>query len=164
MVSSDIFGCPMNGMCTVLFFIALSLKSLLSLSSSPPSKAEAFEDFKLGQGSKINHIFKENKAVLLERRSLLQQLTEEVNMIKREIDCITAFIQQRQETRRGQGTLNVDIIKTILRKVVDALICALLFSMDPCLFSCQACHTPKEDEYKLVRDYQFSCFHFLTGK
>ncbi|KAL7374132.1 hypothetical protein ABVT39_022718 [Epinephelus coioides] len=70
---------------------------------SPPSKAEAFEDFKLGQGSEINHIFKENKAVLLERRSLLQQLTEEVNMIKREIDCITAFIQQRQETRRGQG-------------------------------------------------------------
>ncbi|XP_074478278.1 kinesin-like protein KIF9 isoform X1 [Sebastes fasciatus] len=72
-------------------------------SDSPPTKAEAFEDFKVGQGSKINHILKENKSVLLERRSLLRQLTEEVNAVKREIDCTTATIQQHRETRRGQG-------------------------------------------------------------
>ncbi|XP_031705698.1 kinesin-like protein KIF9 [Anarrhichthys ocellatus] len=71
--------------------------------SSTPSKAEAFEDFKVGPGSKINRILKENKAVLLERHSLLRQLTEEVNAVKREIDCTTASIQQQQETRGGQG-------------------------------------------------------------
>ncbi|XP_041669850.1 kinesin-like protein KIF9 isoform X2 [Cheilinus undulatus] len=70
--------------------------------NSPPSKEEAFEDFKVGQGSKINSILKENKAVLLERRSLLRQLTEEVNTIKREIDIITATIQQHKEMRKGE--------------------------------------------------------------
>ncbi|XP_041824334.1 kinesin-like protein KIF9 isoform X2 [Melanotaenia boesemani] len=66
------------------------------LPESPPTKAEAFEDFKLGQGSKINLILKENKAILLERRSLFQQLTEEVSTVKREMDCITATLQQHE--------------------------------------------------------------------
>ncbi|XP_044194922.1 kinesin-like protein KIF9 isoform X1 [Thunnus albacares] len=70
---------------------------------SPPSKAEAFEDFKIGQGSHINCILKENKAMLLERRSLLRQLTEEVNTLKREIDCTTATIQQQKYMTGGQG-------------------------------------------------------------
>lgn len=79
--------------------------------SSPPPKEEAFEDFKAGQGSKINRIFKENKAVLLERHSLLRQLTEEVNAVKRKIDRTAATIQQHKELREGQGTPNVCIIK-----------------------------------------------------
>ncbi|KAK5849888.1 hypothetical protein PBY51_014187 [Eleginops maclovinus] len=70
---------------------------------STPTKAEAFEDFKLGRGSKLNRILKENKAVLLERRSLHRQLTEEVNAVKRNIDCTTATIQQHRDTREGQG-------------------------------------------------------------
>ncbi|XP_034562174.1 kinesin-like protein KIF9 isoform X2 [Notolabrus celidotus] len=68
---------------------------------TPPTKAEAFEDFKVGQGSEINCILKENKTVLLERRSLLRQLTEEVNAVKREIDCTAATIQQHK-MRGGQ--------------------------------------------------------------
>ncbi|XP_040921443.1 kinesin-like protein KIF9 [Toxotes jaculatrix] len=70
---------------------------------SPAPKAEAFEDFKLGQGSKINCILKENKAVLLERRSLLHQLTEEVNAVKREIDCTAAAIQQHKQMGETSG-------------------------------------------------------------
>ncbi|XP_071340945.1 kinesin-like protein KIF9 [Trachinotus anak] len=70
---------------------------------SHPPKAEAFEDFKVGQGSKINCILKENKAVLLERHSLLHQLTEEVNAVKREIDCTTATIQQHKQMGETQG-------------------------------------------------------------
>ncbi|CAJ1082581.1 kinesin-like protein KIF9 isoform X2 [Xyrichtys novacula] len=69
---------------------------------SPPPRAEAFEDFKLGQGCKINCTLKENKAVLLERRNLLRQLTEEVNAVKREIDCTEATIQQHTEMAGGQ--------------------------------------------------------------
>uniref|UniRef100_A0A3Q1H0X4 Kinesin-like protein n=1 Tax=Anabas testudineus TaxID=64144 RepID=A0A3Q1H0X4_ANATE len=76
---------------------------LLSVSRPPPSKSEVFEDFKLGQGNKINCILKENKAVLLERRSLLRQLTDEVNTVKREIDCTTAVIQQHNEIQETQG-------------------------------------------------------------
>ncbi|KAM9337165.1 kinesin-like protein KIF9 [Symphorus nematophorus] len=74
---------------------------------SPPPKEEAFEDFKVGQGSKINCILKENKAVLLERRNLLRQLTEEVNAVKREIDFTTATIQQQEEQRGVQGQYSV---------------------------------------------------------
>ncbi|XP_045913222.1 kinesin-like protein KIF9 isoform X3 [Micropterus dolomieu] len=74
-----------------------------SLPSSARAKEEAFEDFKVGQGSQINRIFKENKTVLLERRSLLRQLTEEVNTVKRDIDCTMATIQQHKEIREGQG-------------------------------------------------------------
>ncbi|XP_030254708.1 kinesin-like protein KIF9 [Sparus aurata] len=70
---------------------------------SPPPKEEAFEEFKLGQGSKINSILKENKAVLLERRNLLRQLTEEVNAVKRDIDCTATVIQQHRELRGDQG-------------------------------------------------------------
>ncbi|XP_073343995.1 kinesin-like protein KIF9 [Pagrus major] len=69
----------------------------------PPPKEEVFEDFKVGQGSRINSILKENKAVLLERRDLLRQLTEEVNAVKRDIDCTAAAIQQHRELRGGQG-------------------------------------------------------------
>lgn len=73
----------------------------------PPSKSEVFEEFKLGQGNKINCILKENKAVLLERRSLLRQLTEEVNAVKRQIDCTTAAIEQHKEMQETKGTSHV---------------------------------------------------------
>lgn len=83
---------------------AWEVKSLPSLPRSRPPKEDAFEDFKIGKGNKINCIFTENKAVLLERRSLLQQLTEEVSGIRREIDLTTATMQQHKELRGGRGT------------------------------------------------------------
>lgn len=83
--------------CKVQFCIYISP----SLPSSPPPKAEAFEDFKSGQGSKINSILKENKMVLLERHSLLRQLTEEVNAVKREMDFTAAAIQRNKEMTGG---------------------------------------------------------------
>lgn len=76
------------------------------LPSSPPPKEGAFEEFKLGQGSKINSILKENKALLLERRNLLRQLTEEVNAVKRDIDCTATVIQQHRDLRGDQGILS----------------------------------------------------------
>ncbi|XP_029979712.1 kinesin-like protein KIF9 [Sphaeramia orbicularis] len=69
----------------------------------PPPKAEAFEDFKLKEGSEINHILKENKAILLERQSLMRQLTEEVNTVKRHIDGTMTTIQQHKDLSRGRG-------------------------------------------------------------
>ncbi|XP_068612167.1 uncharacterized protein [Brachionichthys hirsutus] len=72
------------------------------LSSSPPPKDEAFECFKVGQGSEINAVFKESKAALLERRDLLRQLGEEVNAVKRQIDSTAATIQQYEELTGGR--------------------------------------------------------------
>lgn len=91
----------------------LSVWSLPSLPRAPPSKSDMFEDFKLGLGNKINCILKENKAVLLERRSFLRQLTEEVNVVKRDIDCTTAAIEQHKEMRETQGTSHVQAHQTL---------------------------------------------------
>jgi len=97
-------------------------KDLPSPPGSARSKAEAFEDFKVGHGSKISRILKENKAVLRERHGLLQQLTEEVNAVKREIDFAVASIQQQQEeeeeeeeARRGRGTRVHTIVRMFMR-------------------------------------------------
>ncbi|XP_029935667.1 kinesin-like protein KIF9 isoform X2 [Myripristis murdjan] len=70
---------------------------------APPPKAEAFEAFKVGQGGELNHILKENKAVLLERHARLRQLTEEVNTAKRKIDRTTAAIERYKDKRARQG-------------------------------------------------------------
>lgn len=84
----------------------ISAYCLTTMTRSHPPKAQAFEDFKGGPGSRINCILKENKAVLLERRSLLHQLTEEVNAVKREIDCTMTSIQQHQQMEGTQGQDN----------------------------------------------------------
>ncbi|XP_051998547.1 kinesin-like protein KIF9 isoform X2 [Xyrauchen texanus] len=70
---------------------------------SPPSKAEAFEDFKAERGSEINRILKENKAVLLERMSQLRTLTDAINVTKQNIDCIASELHQFKERRQSQG-------------------------------------------------------------
>ncbi|KAG7488824.1 hypothetical protein MATL_G00037990 [Megalops atlanticus] len=75
----------------------------LSRTDSPPPKAEAFEDFKAERGSEINSILKQNKAVLLERRRRLKELTDGLNMAKQEIDRAGATLQQWREQNQPQG-------------------------------------------------------------
>ncbi|XP_028826135.1 kinesin-like protein KIF9 [Denticeps clupeoides] len=70
---------------------------------SPPSKEEAFEDFKLELGLEINCILKENKAVLIECRTKLKMLTDGVNAVKREIDSTTSMLQKSREHRQSRG-------------------------------------------------------------
>ncbi|XP_018620911.1 kinesin-like protein KIF9 [Scleropages formosus] len=70
---------------------------------SPPPKVEAFEVFKAQRGSEINYILKENKAMLLERRRQLRELTDVVNAAKREIDHIAVMLQQQREESQHQG-------------------------------------------------------------
>uniref|UniRef100_A0A8C4FC62 Kinesin-like protein n=1 Tax=Dicentrarchus labrax TaxID=13489 RepID=A0A8C4FC62_DICLA len=97
-----------------------SLEEISEQELPEPDTEKAFEVFKVGQGSKINCILKENKAVLLERRTLLRKLTDEVNAVKREIDCTTATIQQHKELRRDQGTPNPQLQEpdaTLLKKL-----------------------------------------------
>ncbi|KAL4635474.1 kinesin-like protein KIF9 [Arapaima gigas] len=70
---------------------------------SPPPKVEAFEVFKAQRGSEINYILKENKAMLLERRRQLRELTDVVNTVKREIDHIATMLQQQRDESQHQG-------------------------------------------------------------
>ncbi|KAI4891363.1 hypothetical protein NFI96_022951 [Prochilodus magdalenae] len=72
-------------------------------SSTPPSKMEAFEDFKMERGSEINRILKENKAVLLERLDQLHKLTHAINSIKKEIDHTSSELRLHREQRQNQG-------------------------------------------------------------
>ncbi|XP_060950278.1 kinesin-like protein KIF9 [Limanda limanda] len=69
---------------------------------SPPTRSEWFEDFKVGPGSKISNILKENKAVLMERQSLVRQLTEEINAVKGEIDAVMSTLLQHKQMRAAQ--------------------------------------------------------------
>lgn len=71
--------------------------------SSPPPKAEAFEDFKAERGSEINRILKENKAVLSERTARLRTLTDVINATKRDLDYITYELRQFREQKQSQG-------------------------------------------------------------
>ncbi|XP_050970768.1 kinesin-like protein KIF9 isoform X3 [Labeo rohita] len=73
------------------------------ISSSPPPKAEAFEDFKAERGSEINRILKENKAVLSERTARLRTLTDVINATKRDLDYITYELRQFREQKQSQG-------------------------------------------------------------
>lgn len=75
----------------------VSTWTVLFVPRRPPPKA--FGDFKLSRGYKINCVLQENKARLLEHHSLLQQLTDEVNAVKSEINGTTAATQQRRETQ-----------------------------------------------------------------
>ncbi|KAA0723517.1 Kinesin-like protein KIF9 [Triplophysa tibetana] len=76
--------------------------NLKEAGSSPPPKADAFEDFKADRGSEINRILKENKTVLLERRSRLETLTDVINATKRDMDSIASLLHQYRGQSQGQ--------------------------------------------------------------
>ncbi|XP_064797774.1 kinesin-like protein KIF9 isoform X1 [Oncorhynchus masou masou] len=94
--------CPVYYMCYSMHRDNMSDLVFLP-TSSPPPKAEAFEDFKAERGSEINRILKENKVVLLERRARLRELTECVNTAKREIDSTSTALHQWRDKRQSQG-------------------------------------------------------------
>uniref|UniRef100_A0A8C4SL74 Kinesin family member 9 n=1 Tax=Erpetoichthys calabaricus TaxID=27687 RepID=A0A8C4SL74_ERPCA len=68
--------------------------------NSPPSKVDAFEDFKLDSGSEINRIFEQNKAILLEKRRNVRQLVEGINIFKKEIDNTKLALQVKEQERQ----------------------------------------------------------------
>lgn len=71
--------------------------------STPPSKAMAFEEFKKEQGSMINCIFKENKAILNERSRKASEVTQRINTIKREIDETKEALEFQKSLGEKQG-------------------------------------------------------------
>ncbi|XP_053117082.1 kinesin-like protein KIF9 isoform X2 [Hemicordylus capensis] len=71
--------------------------------SSPPPKATAFEDFKNERGSEINRIFKENKAILNDRKKKAGEVTQRVNRLKQEMDTTKQALEAQKVDREQQG-------------------------------------------------------------
>uniref|UniRef100_A0A6I8NK65 Kinesin-like protein n=1 Tax=Ornithorhynchus anatinus TaxID=9258 RepID=A0A6I8NK65_ORNAN len=70
---------------------------------TPPPKPEAFEEFKNERGSEINRIFKENKAILGDRRRRAGQAAQRINDLKRRIDATQQALDAQKRQREEQG-------------------------------------------------------------
>lgn len=62
---------------------------------------EAFEIYKSEGGSELNRILKENKSVLKERLTQMNNLTGNINSIKWDIDHMKIELQLYKEQRQG---------------------------------------------------------------
>ncbi|XP_043365716.1 kinesin-like protein KIF9 isoform X3 [Dermochelys coriacea] len=71
--------------------------------SSPPSKLVAFEEFKNERGSEINRIFKENKAILSNRKKKASEITHRLNLLKQEMDNTKEALGAQKKEREEQG-------------------------------------------------------------
>ncbi|XP_065438644.1 kinesin-like protein KIF9 isoform X5 [Chrysemys picta bellii] len=71
--------------------------------SSPPAKLVAFEEFKNERGSEINRIFKENKAILCDRKKKASEITHRLNLIKQEMDITKQALGAQKKEREEQG-------------------------------------------------------------
>ncbi|KAM8967191.1 kinesin-like protein KIF9 [Pelodytes ibericus] len=70
---------------------------------TPPPKVDAFEEFKTDRGSELNRIFKENKAILSDRKKKLKEITQRINMIKQEIDTTSQTLNITKLEREKEG-------------------------------------------------------------
>uniref|UniRef100_A0A8C4Z481 Kinesin-like protein n=1 Tax=Gadus morhua TaxID=8049 RepID=A0A8C4Z481_GADMO len=75
---------------------------LPSACSSPPTKAQAFEEFKASGGAGLHRLLRSNKEVLQERRALLHLLGQELNAAKRDIDAAAEDVQRRGGDSAGR--------------------------------------------------------------
>ncbi|XP_028933124.1 kinesin-like protein KIF9 isoform X2 [Ornithorhynchus anatinus] len=75
----------------------------LARPGTPPPKPEAFEEFKNERGSEINRIFKENKAILGDRRRRAGQAAQRINDLKRRIDATQQALDAQKRQREEQG-------------------------------------------------------------
>ncbi|KAG9467959.1 hypothetical protein GDO78_013958 [Eleutherodactylus coqui] len=92
---------------------------------TPPTKASAFEEFKAERGSELNRIFKENKLTLSDQRRKLKEVTERINLIKKEIDTTTQNLNVAKLEREKQGEYISDEGQVIIDEQEFSLICRL---------------------------------------
>ncbi|XP_027763562.1 kinesin-like protein KIF9 [Empidonax traillii] len=71
--------------------------------SFPPSKVEAFEQFKQGAGREINHIFRDNKNILLARQRSSNSVARRINEVRREMEGVREALQGKKQKRWQEG-------------------------------------------------------------
>ncbi|KAM3928008.1 kinesin-like protein KIF9 [Leptodactylus fuscus] len=100
-------------------------KEETSRPGTPPPKDSAFEEFKAERGSELNRIFKENKSTLAEQRKKLKEVTQRINLIKREIDTTSQNLNIAKLEREKQGEYISDEGQVIIDEQEFGLICRL---------------------------------------
>jgi len=78
---------------------ALSSIPPLHPPSSPPTKTDAFEEFKRERGSEINRIFVENKKTLGDKKRSAKDLAAVINKAKKEIDSTKNVLEEMRAER-----------------------------------------------------------------
>ncbi|KAI6653657.1 Kinesin-like protein KIF9 [Oopsacas minuta] len=92
-----------------------SLGSLRENNDAPPSKQEAFEEFKKERGRGINKVLVENKSILHEKRKILHEQTLALNDIKKEIDSHKHFLETNKLHERRETVLEQEEFENIHR-------------------------------------------------
>ncbi|XP_040287413.1 kinesin-like protein KIF9 isoform X2 [Bufo bufo] len=103
----------------------MAAKEETSRPGTPPPKASAFEEFKAERGSELNRIFKENKSTLAEQGRKLKEVTQRINLIKKEIDTTTQNLNLAKLEREKQGEYISDEGQVIIDEHEFGLICRL---------------------------------------
>ncbi|KAM4027143.1 kinesin-like protein KIF9 isoform 2-T2 [Anomaloglossus baeobatrachus] len=102
-----------------------SEKEEASRPGTPPPKDSAFEDFKAERGGELNRIFKENKSTLAEQRRKLKEVTQRINLIKKEMDTTTQNLHLAKLEREKQGEYISEEGQVIIDEQEFGLICRL---------------------------------------
>ncbi|XP_073407266.1 kinesin-like protein KIF9 isoform X1 [Dendrobates tinctorius] len=100
-------------------------KEEASRPGTPPPKAAAFEDFKVERGGELNRIFKENKSTLAKQRGKLKEVTQRINLIKKEIDTTSQNLNIAKLEREKQGAYISDEGQVIIDEQEFGWICRL---------------------------------------
>ena len=84
--------------------------------STPPTRQQAFEDFKKEKGQEINRIFTENQELLNQKKKSYSQLARQINSIKSEIDKTMEKLEQLKRDRENEGEsvnrFNTNLVKS----------------------------------------------------
>nr|XP_033787758.1 kinesin-like protein KIF9 isoform X3 [Geotrypetes seraphini] len=91
-----------------------AFKEEISRPSTPPTKEAAFEEFKNDRGSELSRIFKEDKAILIDRKKKIAEITQRINVTKQEIDRTNQTILVKKHERETQGEYVSDGGQTII--------------------------------------------------
>ncbi|XP_033728379.1 kinesin-like protein KIF9 [Pecten maximus] len=73
------------------------------LTSTPPPRTEAFEEFKADRGSEINRVLVENKQILNSKKQSYAELARQVNSNKIEIDKTRDRLERYRTEREDNG-------------------------------------------------------------
>lgn len=92
-----------------------NLEKDINRPSTPPTKVQAFEDFKAERGSEINRIWNENKDILTSKRRQYSDLAHKINETKTHIDATRLETENKRAERMAMGNL-YDFNFSVLKK------------------------------------------------
>ncbi|NWI45474.1 KIF9 protein, partial [Picathartes gymnocephalus] len=92
---------------------------------APPSKQEAFEQFKKETGREIHRIFRENKRILVSRKKRSNSVARKINHVKEQMEGIKEALEAQKRKRRKQGEYTDEKGQVIIDEKEHSLILKL---------------------------------------